>query len=133
MIGPVYSALRGMETTSGSIRQFVALVADNARQRRVRLGARELSGATASIQINGTTAATGPGALVRSGSLNSRTGVAAKLPDYRRGQRAGDLIIIRAIAPQFSFAPRDRAHVDVSMPGMCRLAWHGRGRCSGSR
>jgi 2-keto-4-pentenoate hydratase len=117
-VDQVYPALEIIETRGDSAQQFAVSVADNVRQRTVvlgnpvRLGALELNGVAATIQINGSTVATGLGAAVLSNPLKSLVWLARKLADYGRGIRAGDLVMTGSFARQFPLEPGDRVHVD---------------------
>jgi 2-keto-4-pentenoate hydratase len=119
-VDAVYPSLEIIETRGDLSAQIAVALADNAQQKTiilgepVLLGDRALDAVDVGIEINGKTVATGRGDAVLGNPLNSVIWLARKLPEFRRGIRAGDLIMSGSFTRQFPIAPGDRIRADFA-------------------
>lgn len=125
-VGEVYPALEIIETR-GPATQIPLMLADNAQQKTCVLGAPvPLPGTPETIlcavTINGAQVATGTGDAVLGNPLNSLVWLAAKLPQYGRRLRAGDVVMTGSFTRQFPIAPGDRVQVGFSDVGSVEMA-----------
>lgn len=121
-VGEIYPALEIIETR-GPATQIPLMLADNAQQKTCVLGApvalpAELETILCTVEINGQTAATGTGDAVLGNPLNSLVWLAAKLPQYGRALRAGEIVMTGSFTRQFPIAPGDRIRVKFSGVGV---------------
>jgi 2-keto-4-pentenoate hydratase len=107
--------------TRGDPGQIALMLADNAQQRSVILGAPvalapelRLDQVEARVELNGSVVATGLGAAVLEHPLNSVAWLARKLGEYGRSLRAGELVMTGSLVRQFPLAPGDRAWASFS-------------------
>jgi 2-keto-4-pentenoate hydratase len=97
------------------------VVADNGQQRSVVIGAPvhlapdvDLAEVVARVQLNGRDVATGLGAAVLGNPLNSIKWLAAKLGEYGRSVRPGDVVMTGSFVRQFPLRPGDAAIAEFS-------------------
>jgi 2-keto-4-pentenoate hydratase len=107
--------------TRGDPGQIALMLADNAQQRSVILGAPvaltpalRLDQVEARVELNGSVVATGMGAAVLDHPLNSVAWLARKLGEYGRSLRAGEVVMTGSLVRQFPLAPGDRAWASFS-------------------
>jgi 2-keto-4-pentenoate hydratase len=116
----VYPSLEIIETRGDFTAQIAVAIADNAQQKTnilgtpVPLGSLALETIPVTVQINGSTVATGTGDAVLGNPLNSVIWLARKLREFGRGIQAGDLIMSGSFTRQFPIAPGDRVAVDFA-------------------
>ena len=119
-IDVVYPSLEIIETRGDFSAQIEIAIADNAQQKTVILGSPvplnelELETIAATVQINGSTVATGRGDAVLGNPLNSVVWLARKLPAFGRGIRAGDLIMSGSFTRQFPIEAGDIVRADFA-------------------
>lgn len=109
----VYPSLEIIETRGPFTEQIALAMADNAQQKTVVLGAPvqlpdALETVEATVEINGTVAATGLGSAVLGNPLNSLVWLAGKLGAYGRSLKAGEIIMTGSFTRQFPINPGDR-------------------------
>lgn len=107
--------------TRGDPGQIALMLADNAQQRSVILGAPvaltptlRLDQVEARVELNGSVVATGVGAAVLDHPLNSVAWLSRKLGEYGRSLRAGEVVMTGSLVRQFPLAPGDRAWASFS-------------------
>ncbi len=119
-IDAIYPSLEIIETRGDFTAQIAVAMADNAQQKTVILGDPvapgdlALDAIIATVQINGSTVATGSGDAVLGNPLNSVIWLARKLREFGRQVRAGDIIMSGSFTRQFPIAPGDRVRVDFA-------------------
>jgi 2-keto-4-pentenoate hydratase len=131
-IDMVYPALEIIETRGPFTEQIAVALADNAQQKTVVLGLgvaprpeQALDRVTASVTINGATAATGRGDAVLGDPINSVVWLAGKLREYGRSLKAGEIVMSGSFTRQFPIAPGDRIRVDFEGVGMVDTSMSG--------
>jgi 2-keto-4-pentenoate hydratase len=126
-IDVVYPALEIIETRGPFTAQLALALADNAQQKSVILGSpsplpEDLAAIEARVAINGHSVATGTGAAVLGNPLNSIVWLAAKLGDYGRVLKAGEIVMTGSFTRQFPIAPGDAIETVFSGLGAVRAA-----------
>lgn len=111
-IDVVYPSLEIIETRGNLTEQLALALADNAQQKTVILGApvpppSHLETIEARVIINGETAATGTGDAVLGNPLNSVVWLSAKLAEFGRSLKAGEIIMSGSFTRQFPIRPGD--------------------------
>ena len=129
-VGQIHPALEIIETRGPFTQQLPVALADNAQKKTCVLGAPvPLPAAPESVpctvRINGETVATGTGAAVLDNPLNSLVWLAAKLAQYGRTLRAGELVMTGSFTRQFPIAPGDRIHVEFGGVGAVEAGMSG--------
>jgi 2-keto-4-pentenoate hydratase len=122
-IDAVYPSLEIIETRGNLTEQLALALADNAQQKTVILGApvplpADLETIAVRVVINGETAATGTGDAVLGNPLNSVVWLAAKLAEFGRSLKAGDIIMSGSFTRQFPINPGDKIRADFSGVGV---------------
>jgi 2-keto-4-pentenoate hydratase len=126
-IDAVYPSLEIIETRGDLSAQIAVAMADNAQQKTVilgnpvELGELALHQVEATVQINGSTVATGRGDAVLGNPLNSVVWLARKLHEFGSGIRTGDIIMSGSLTRQFPIEPGDRVQVDFNGIGEVRV------------
>jgi 2-keto-4-pentenoate hydratase len=116
----VHPSLEIIETRGDLSAQIAVAMADNAQQKTVilgdpvPLGDHALDTITVTVQINGSTVATGRGDAVLGNPLNSVVWLARKLAEFDRGIEAGVIIMSGSFTRQFPIQPGDRVQVDFA-------------------
>ena len=107
--------------TRGDPGQIALMLADNAQQRSVIIGAPvalapglRLDQVETRVELNGRVVAVGVGAAVLDDPLNSVVWLARKLSEYGRNLRAGEVVMTGSLVRQFPFAAGDRAWAGFS-------------------
>jgi 2-keto-4-pentenoate hydratase len=118
-IDAVYPSLEIIETRGNLTEQLALALADNAQQKTVILGApvslpARLETIAARVIINGATAATGTGDAVLGNPLNSVVWLAAKLAEFGRSLKAGEIIMSGSFTRQFPINPGDTIQAKFS-------------------
>jgi 2-keto-4-pentenoate hydratase len=118
-IDAVYPSLEIIETRGDLTAQLALALADNAQQKTVILGAPATFPAhpeTVGVRvvINDQTAATGTGDAVLGNPLNSLVWLAAKLAEFGRSLKAGEIIMSGSFTRQFPIKPGDRIRAEFS-------------------
>lgn len=118
-IDVVYPALEIIETRGDLTRQLALALADNAQQKTVILGAPSPLPAhpetvEARVIINGAVAATGTGDAVLGNPLNSVVWLAAKLAEFGRFLKAGEIIMSGSFTRQFPLRAGDSIRCEFS-------------------
>jgi 2-keto-4-pentenoate hydratase len=126
-IASVHPSLEIIETRGDLTAQLALALADNAQQKTVILGdavqlPADLETIEARVTINGTLAATGLGSAVLGNPLNSVVWLAAKLAEFGRGLKAGEIIMSGSFTRQFPIAPGDRIRCDFAGVGAVETA-----------
>jgi len=126
-VGAIHPALEIIETRGPFTAQIALALADNAQQKTCVLGpAVPLPAApeavACTVRINDAVAATGTGDAVLGNPLNSLVWLAAKLAEYRRSLRAGEMVMTGSFTRQFPIAPGDRIAVTFSGVGTVEAA-----------
>jgi 2-keto-4-pentenoate hydratase len=126
-IAAVHPSLEIIETRGDLTAQLALALADNAQQKTVILGdavplPADLETIEARVTINGTLAATGLGSAVLGNPLNSVVWLAAKLAEFGRGLKAGEIIMSGSFTRQFPIAPGDRIRCDFAGVGAVETA-----------
>ncbi len=121
-IDAVYPSLEIIETRGNLTEQLALALADNAQQKTVILGAPVPLPANpetveARVIINGETAATGTGDAVLGNPLNSLVWLAAKLAEFGRTLKAGEIIMSGSFTRQFPIRPGDKIRCEFSGVG----------------
>lgn len=121
-IDAVYPSLEIIETRGDLTRQLALALADNAQQKTVILGApvplpADLETIAVRVVINGQVAATGTGDAVLGNPLNSVVWLAAKLSEFGRSLRAGEIIMSGSFTRQFPINPGDTIRAEFSGVG----------------
>jgi 2-keto-4-pentenoate hydratase len=118
-IDAVYPSLEIIETRGNLTEQLALALADNAQQKTVILGAAAVFPAhpetvEVRVVINGQTAATGTGDAVLGNPLNSVVWLAAKLGEFGRSLKAGEIIMSGSFTRQFPINPGDTIRAEFS-------------------
>jgi 2-keto-4-pentenoate hydratase len=119
-IDVVHPSLEIIETRGDFTAQIALAMADNAQQKTVilgnpvPLGTLALESVAATVQINGSTVATGRGDAVLGNPLNSVIWLARKLSEFGRGIQPGEIIMSGSFTRQFPIEPGDRIQVDFA-------------------
>jgi 2-keto-4-pentenoate hydratase len=118
-IDAVYPSLEIIETRGNLTKQLALALADNAQQKAVILGSPVPLPAhpetiEARVIINGETAATGTGDAVLGHPLNSVVWLAAKLAQFGRSLKAGEIIMSGSFTRQFPIRPGDKIRCEFS-------------------
>jgi 2-keto-4-pentenoate hydratase len=118
-IDAVYPSLEIIETRGNLTAQLALALADNAQQKTVILGSpvalpAHPETAEARVIINGETAATGTGDAVLGHPLNSVVWLAAKLAQFGRSLKAGEIIMSGSFTRQFPIKPGDKIRCEFS-------------------
>ena len=126
-IDVVYPSLEIIETRGPFTEQIALALADNAQQKTVIVGEpvplpADLTAIEASVAINGSVLATGTGDAVLGNPLNSIVWLAGKLGAYRRGLKAGEIVMTGSFTRQFPIAPEDTIETVFSGIGAVRTA-----------
>jgi 2-keto-4-pentenoate hydratase len=121
-IDAVYPALEIIETRGDLTRQLALALADNAQQKTVILGdpvalPADLETIAVRVIINGEVAATGSGDAVLGNPLNSVVWLAAKLGEFGRSLKAGEIIMSGSFTRQFPIHPGDTIRAEFSGVG----------------
>ncbi len=121
-IDAVYPSLEIIETRGDLTAQLALALADNAQQKTVILGQPvplppRLTAIEARVTINGETAATGTGAAVLGDPINSVVWLAAKLAEFGRSLKAGEIIMSGSFTRQFPIRPGDSIRCEFSGVG----------------
>jgi len=121
-IDAVYPSLEIIETRGDLTRQLALALADNAQQKTVILGQpvalpADLETIEARVTINGQTAGTGTGNAVLGNPLNSVVWLAAKLAEFGRSLKAGEIVMSGSFTRQFPIHPGDTIRADFSGVG----------------
>jgi 2-keto-4-pentenoate hydratase len=111
-IDAVYPSLEIIETRGNLTEQLALALADNAQQKTVILGSPVAMPAhpetvDARVIINGEVVATGTGDAVLGNPLNSVVWLAAKLAEFGRTLKAGEIIMSGSFTRQFPIRPGD--------------------------
>ena len=118
-IDVVYPSLEIIETRGNLTEQLALALADNAQQKTVILGASVTMPAhpetvEARVIINGEVVATGTGDAVLGNPLNSVVWLAAKLADFGRSLKAGEIIMSGSFTRQFPIRSGDNIRCEFS-------------------
>ncbi len=121
-IDAVYPSLEIIETRGNLTEQLALALADNAQQKTVILGApvplpARPEAVEARVIINGETAATGTGDAVLGNPLNSLVWLAAKLGEFGRSLKAGEIVMSGSFTRQFPIRPGDSIRCEFSGVG----------------
>jgi 2-keto-4-pentenoate hydratase len=121
-VDAVYPSLEIIETRGNLTEQLALALADNAQQKMVILGKpvplpENLETIPVSVIINGQTAAAGTGDAVLGNPLNSLVWLAAKLSEYGRSLKAGEIIMSGSFTRQFPINPGDTIRADFTGVG----------------
>jgi 2-keto-4-pentenoate hydratase len=121
-IDAVYPSLEIIETRGNLTEQLALALADNAQQKTVILGLpvpppSRLEAVEARVIINGETAATGAGDAVLGNPLNSVVWLSAKLAEFGRSLKAGEIIMSGSFTRQFPIKPGDMIRCEFSGVG----------------
>jgi 2-keto-4-pentenoate hydratase len=121
-IDVIYPSLEIIETRGDLTRQLALALADNAQQKTVILGPAmkppaRLDAIEVRVSINGQTAATGTGDAVLGNPLNSLVWLAAKLGEFGRSLKAGEIIMSGSFTRQFPINPGDTIRAEFSEVG----------------
>jgi 2-keto-4-pentenoate hydratase len=118
-IDAVCPSLEIIETRGNLTEQLALALADNAQQKTCILGlpvAFPAHPETVAVRviINGETAATGTGDAVLGNPLNSLVWLAAKLNEFGRGLKAGEIVMSGSFTRQFPIRPGDTIRAEFS-------------------
>jgi 2-keto-4-pentenoate hydratase len=118
-IDVIYPSLEIIETRGNLTEQLALALADNAQQKTVILGSPAPLPARpetveARVIINGEVAATGTGDAVLGNPLNSVVWLAAKLAEFGRSLKAGEIIMSGSFTRQFPIRPGDSIRCEFS-------------------
>ena len=121
-IESVHPSLEIIETRGNLTEQLALALADNAQQKTVILGAAVklpavLETIEARVTINGQLAGTGTGDAVLGNPLNSLMWLSAKLAEFGRSLKAGDIVMSGSFTRQFPINPGDTIRCDFSGVG----------------
>jgi 2-keto-4-pentenoate hydratase len=122
-IDVVHPSLEIIETRGDLTSQLALALADNAQQKTVVLGApvkfpAHPEAVEVRVVINGATAATGTGDAVLGNPLNSLIWLAAKLGEFGRGLKAGEIVMSGSFTRQFPIKPGDTIRAEFSGVGV---------------
>lgn len=123
----VYPSLEIIETRGPFTEQIGLAMADNAQQKTVVLGMptslpADLETIVARVTVNGDVIATGLGNAVLGNPLNSIVWLAAKLGEYGRMLKAGEIIMTGSFTRQFPLRAGDRVHTAFAGVGAVETA-----------
>jgi 2-keto-4-pentenoate hydratase len=123
----VYPSLEIIETRGPLSEQLALALADNAQQKTVILGAPValpdmLETIEARVTVNGALVGSGLGEAVLGNPLNSIVWLAAKVAEYGRVLRAGEIIMTGSFTRQFPINPGDVIRTEFSGVGMVEVA-----------
>jgi len=118
-IDVAYPSLEIIETRGNLTEQLALALADNAQQKTVILGSpvrlpERLEAVEARVIINGEVVATGTGDAVLGNPLNSVVWLAAKLGEFGRSLKAGEIIMSGSFTRQFPIKPGDSIRCEFS-------------------
>ncbi|HEX3990954.1 MAG TPA: fumarylacetoacetate hydrolase family protein [Acetobacteraceae bacterium] len=118
-IDVAYPSLEIIETRGNLTEQLALALADNAQQKTVILGSpvklpAQLEAVEARVIINGEVVATGTGDAVLGNPLNSVVWLAAKLGEFGRSLKAGEIIMSGSFTRQFPIRPGDSIRCEFS-------------------
>jgi 2-keto-4-pentenoate hydratase len=121
-IDVVFPSLEIIETRGNLTEQLALALADNAQQKTVILGSpvplpAHPEAIEARVIINGETVASGTGDAVLGNPLNSVVWLAAKLAEFGRSLKAGEIIMSGSFTRQFPIRPGDRIRCEFSGVG----------------
>ena len=121
-IDVIHPSLEIIETRGNLTEQLALALADNAQQKTCILGApvkppADLTSITVEVAINGRTEATGTGDAVLGNPLNSVVWLAAKLAEFGRSLKAGEIIMSGSFTRQFPIRPGDTIRAAFSGVG----------------
>jgi 2-keto-4-pentenoate hydratase len=121
-IDAVYPSLEIIETRGDLTAQLALALADNAQQKTVILGSpvplpSHPETIEARVIINGETAATGTGDAVLGNPLNSLVWLSAKLAEFGRSLKAGEIVMSGSFTRQFPIQPGDAIRCEFSGVG----------------
>ena len=122
-IESIHPSLEIIETRGNLTEQLALALADNAQQKTVILGAAvpvpaNLETIEARVTINGQIAGTGTGDAVLGNPLNSLIWLSAKLAEFGRSLKAGEIVMSGSFTRQFPINPGDTIHCDFSGVGI---------------
>jgi 2-keto-4-pentenoate hydratase len=125
----IHPSFEIIETRGDPVNQMELVVADNGQQRSVVIGAPlplapnvDLTQVAARVQLNGREVATGLGSAVLGNPLHSIQWLAAKLGEYGRSLRPGDIIMTGSFVRQFPLHPGDVALAEFSGIGRVEVS-----------
>jgi len=126
-VAAVHPSLEIIETRGPFTEQIALALADNAQQKTVILGAPvplpdNRAAIAAQVSMNGQVVATGTGDAVLGDPLHSIVWLAAKLGQYGRQLKAGDIVMTGSFTRQFPIAPGDDIETVFSGMGSVRTA-----------
>jgi 2-keto-4-pentenoate hydratase len=118
-IDVVYPSLEIIETRGNLTEQLALALADNAQQKTVILGSpvslpAQPEHVEARVIINGTFIVAGTGDAVLGNPLNSLVWLAAKLAEFGRTLKAGEIIMSGSFTRQFPIRPGDGIRCEFS-------------------
>ncbi len=118
-IDAAYPSLEIIETRGNLTEQLALALADNAQQKTVILGSpvklpAHLEAVEARVIINGEVVATGTGDAVLGNPLNSVVWLAAKLGEFGRSLKAGEIIMSGSFTRQFPIRTGDSIRCEFS-------------------
>jgi 2-keto-4-pentenoate hydratase len=118
-IDAVYPALEIIETRGNLTAHLALALADNAQQKTVILGSPvklpvRPETVEARVIINGEIAASGTGDAVLGNPLNSVVWLAAKLAEFGRSLKAGEIIMSGSFTRQFPIRPGDKIRCEFT-------------------
>jgi 2-keto-4-pentenoate hydratase len=121
-IDVVFPSLEIIETRGNLTEQLALALADNAQQKTVILGSPAALPAhpeaiEARVIINGETVATGTGDAVLGNPLNSVVWLSAKLAEFGRSLKAGEIIMSGSFTRQFPIKPGDQIRCEFTGVG----------------
>ena len=126
-VASVHPSLEIIETRGDLTAQLALALADNAQQKTVILGEAvplpaDLRSIEARVTINGALAGTGLGTAVLGDPLNSLVWLAAKLAEFGRGLKAGEIVMSGSFTRQFPLRPGDKVRCEFSGVGAVETA-----------
>ncbi len=126
----VYPSLEIIETRGNLTEQLALALADNAQQKTVILGSPvplppHPEAVEARVFINGELVATGNGDAVLGNPLNSVVWLAAKLAEFGRFLKAGEIIMSGSFTRQFPIRPGDSIRCEFSGIGAVETSMTG--------
>jgi len=129
-IEAVHPSLEIIETRGDLTAQLALALADNAQQKTCILGPAVAFPARPEavecrVLINGDVAATGTGDAVLGNPLNSVVWLSAKLSEFGRGLKAGEIIMSGSFTRQFPIRPGDRIRAEFSGIGAVETSMTG--------
>jgi 2-keto-4-pentenoate hydratase len=121
-VDKVYPSLEIIETRGNLTEQLALALADNAQQKTVVLGEpvappANLESVEVRVIINDRTAGSGTGDAVLGNPLNSVVWLAAKLAQFGRSLKAGEIIMSGSFTRQFPINPGDTIKAEFSGVG----------------